>query len=226
MPSFFDVRKETNHLTNIKKHVKELYESNDRNIVLYYSGFLSSNNMLQVDINDRDITPLNAMCDELDPKKGLDLFLHTPGGDVAATESIIDYLRNYFSGDVRAIIPQLAMSGGTMIACSCKEIIMGKHSSLGPVDPQIGGVPAHEILSEFSRIEKEIDENPGKITLWQPILSQYPPTLLGTCEKAIEWSNEILENSLKMNMFKAHPNDEKISDSACLFASAKDIPSF
>ena len=33
---------------------------------------------------------------ELDVEKGLDLILHTPGGDVAATESIIDYLNNIF----------------------------------------------------------------------------------------------------------------------------------
>ena len=37
-----------------------------------------------------------AMCHELDVEKGLDLILHTPGGDVAATESIIDYLNNIF----------------------------------------------------------------------------------------------------------------------------------
>ena len=71
----------------------------------------------------------------LDKSKGLDLFLHTPGGDVGATESLIDYLHDSFGGDIRAIIPQIAMSGGTMIACSCKEIIMGKQSSLGPIDP-------------------------------------------------------------------------------------------
>ena len=39
----------------------------------------------------------------------------------------------------------MAMSGGTMIACSCKEILMGKHSSLGPVDPQIMGIAAQQL---------------------------------------------------------------------------------
>ena len=76
-----------------------------------------------------------AMCHGLDVDKGLDLILHTPREDVAATESIIDYLNTMFNGDIRAIIPQLAMSGGAMIACSCNEMIMGKQSSLGPVDP-------------------------------------------------------------------------------------------
>ena len=38
----------------------------------------------------------------------------------------MDYLRAMWSTDIRAVIPQLAMSAGTMIACSCKEIVMGK----------------------------------------------------------------------------------------------------
>ena len=41
-----------------------------------------------------------------------------------------------FGTDIRAIVPQLALSAGTMVALACKEIIMGKHSSLGPIDPQ------------------------------------------------------------------------------------------
>jgi len=74
---------------------------------------------------------------------------HTPGGDVAATESIVSYLQSLYDGNIRAIIPQLAMSGGTLIALSCKEIIMGRQSSIGPVDPQVAGMPAQGLLEEF-----------------------------------------------------------------------------
>jgi len=42
------------------------------------------------------------------------------------------------------------MSAGTMLSCASKEIVMGKHSCLGPIDPQYGGVPAYNILSEFT----------------------------------------------------------------------------
>ena len=57
-----------------------------------------------------------ATIHKMDRKKGLDLILHTPGGDMAATKSLVDYLRIMFEGNVRAIVPQIAMSGGTMIA--------------------------------------------------------------------------------------------------------------
>lgn len=92
---------------------------------------------------------------DLDKSKGLDLILHTPGGSVAATESIIDYIHSVFGDDIRAIIPQISMSGGTMIACSCKEILMGKHSSLGPVDPQILDIAAKDIIKEFELAKKK-----------------------------------------------------------------------
>ena len=113
------------------------------------------------------------------------MILHTPGGEVAATESLIDYLKAMFGDNIRAIVPQLAMSAGTMIACSCKEIVMGKHSSLGPVDPQFRGTPAHGIKEEFERAYKEIKIDQAKITVWQPILAKYPPAFVCECEKAI-----------------------------------------
>ncbi|WP_337461520.1 hypothetical protein [Jutongia sp.] len=71
----------------------------------------------------------------MDCSKGLDLVLHTPGDSPAAAEAIVNYLRAKFGNDIRVIVPQLAMSAGTMIACSAKQIIMGKQSSLGPIDP-------------------------------------------------------------------------------------------
>ena len=137
------------------------------------------------------------------------MILHTPGGEVAATESLIDYLKAMFGDNIRAIVPQLAMSAGTMIACSCKEIVMGKHSSLGPVDPQFRGTPAHGIKEEFERAYKEIKIDQAKIPVWQPILAKYPPAFVGECEKAIIWSEEIVAECLKTGMFKGEADAEQ-----------------
>jgi len=149
---------------------------------------------------------------KLDRTKGLDLILHTPGGDTAATESIVDYLYSMFGNNIRAIVPQLAMSAGTMIACSCKEIIMGQQSSLGPIDPQFGGIPAHAIVEEFKRAYSEIKEDPVKAAVWQPIIAKYNPTLVGECEKAIDWSEKMVENWLDRNMLSNEPDKKKLID--------------
>lgn len=97
---------------------------------------------------------------QTEAKKGLDLILHTPGGDLAATESIVDYLNQMFGKDIRAIIPQISMSAGTMMALSCSEIMMGKQSNLGPIDPQMGGVACQAVLDEFQKAKDDIRSNP------------------------------------------------------------------
>ena len=70
------------------------------------------------------------------------------------------------------LVPQIAMSGGSMIACACKEILMGLNSNIGPFDPQIGGMPAQAIKSEFDRAAKEIRADQTKGFIWQPILGK------------------------------------------------------
>jgi len=189
-----------------RKYLKKLHEITGRNVIAYYSGWLQKPGLKNTSINDDDKNALMATIHRLDRSKGLDLILHTEGGNTAATESIVDYLRKMFGTNIRAIIPQLAMSGGTMIACSCSEIIMGKQSSLGPIDPQFNGIPCHGVIEEFERAIKEIQENQKTIPIWQVIVGKYHPTFIGECEKAIKWSSEMAQQWLESGMFKDDPN--------------------
>jgi ClpP class serine protease len=47
---------------------------------------------------------------------------------------------------VTVFVPHYAMSGGTLIALAADEIVMCRHSMLGPIDPQLGGMPAASII--------------------------------------------------------------------------------
>lgn len=161
-------------------------------------------------MNDTDKNGLMTAVNGLDPSKGLDLILHTPGGDTAATESIVDYLWSKFGSNIRCFVPQTAMSAGTMIACSSREIWMGKQSSLGPIDPQFNGIPAHGVLEEFQRAYKEIVEDPRTIPVWQPIIAKYHPAFLGECDKAITWSTTLVDGWLKRNMLSEEPEKDLI----------------
>lgn len=194
------------HDTIRRKYLAALSERTGRNTIVYYSAFLGKTQLAQqhpeaFSINDNDKNGFMATIHSMDRSKGLDLVLHTPGGDVAAAESLVSYLRALFGPDLRAIVPQLAMSAGTMLACACKEIVMGLHSSLGPVDPQLGGLPAHGIVEEFKLAAKEVNEDPAKIPVWQPIIGKYHPTLIGECQKAIKWSRDLVHEWLKTGMF-------------------------
>jgi enoyl-CoA hydratase/carnithine racemase len=148
----------------------------------------------------------------LERSKGCDLILHTPGGEVAATESLVNYLRAMFGTNIRAIVPELAMSAGTMVALSCGEILMGEHSSLGPIDPQIGGIPAHGVIEEFDQAARAIRADPANIPVWQPIIAKYNPTLVGECQKAIDWSNQVVKDWLTSGMFKSDADADTKAD--------------
>lgn len=80
-----------------------------------------------------------------DPEMPIDLVVHTPGGLALAAFQIARAI-NKHKGKVTVFIPHYAMSGGTLIALAADEIAMCEHAVLGPVDPQIGGMPAASIV--------------------------------------------------------------------------------
>ena len=195
-----------------RQHLRSLSDLTGRNVIVYYSGWLQKQGLgLSADalsITDADKSGFMATVHNMDRNKGLDLVLHTPGGDLGATESLVDYLRSMFGTNIRAIIPQLSLSCGTMIACACEIIIMGKHSSIGPIDPQFNGVPAHGVIEEFERAKNEIIADPRTVPVWQPIIGKYHPTFVGECEYAITWSSEMVMDWLKTGMFKGDSDAE------------------
>jgi ClpP class serine protease len=79
------------------------------------------------------------------PEQPIDFILHTPGGLVLAAEQIAKALVEH-KGKVTVFVPHYAMSGGTLIALTADEIVMDPNAVLGPVDPQIGGMPAASIV--------------------------------------------------------------------------------
>jgi Serine dehydrogenase proteinase len=185
-----------------RKYLKRLQQHTGRNVIAYYSGWLfRPPTTPNLSVGDDDMNAFMAAVHQLKREKGLDLILHTPGGDIAATEALVKYLWVMFAKDIRVIVPQLAMSAGTMIACAAKSIVLGKQSSLGPIDPQIGGVPAQGVLDEFQMAVNSIRQDPASAPLWQQIVSRYHPSFLNECVQAINWSRTMVEGWLRDNMF-------------------------
>lgn len=171
-----------------------------RNVIAYYSWWLQKWGVPWYAIGDKDKAWFMLTINWMDRSKWLDIILHTPGWDISATESIVDYLYAMFGNDIRVIVPQICMSAGTMIALSSKEIVMWKQSNLWPIDPQFDGIPCQWIIEEFNRARKDISENPALANLWQPIINKYNPTLLWSCEKAVTWAEWMTLDWLKRNM--------------------------
>ena len=93
---------------------------------------------------------------------------------------------------------------------------MGKHSSLGPVDPQFNGIAAHGVLEEFERAYNEIINDPRTIPIWQPVIAKYSPAFLGECEKAVKWSESLVKEWLLRNMISNNPDKEDVVNAITL----------
>jgi ClpP class serine protease len=205
------------------KYLNKLYDHTKRNVICYYSGFLSkSKNIEGMEINDEDKNGFMVCVHKLDRSKGLDLFLHTPGGDGDATESLVVYLKKMFGNDIRAIVPQIAMSAGTIMACACKEILMGYHSNLGPVDPQINGIAAYRVLKEVETAFEQINKDERRSSVWNPILSNYTPGFLQHCQDAKDSAKKMVTSYLEENMFSDLPAQERILKSESVFSALAD----
>lgn len=195
-----------------QKYINQLSEHTGRNTICYYSSFLKNSGQPNTDITDRDKNYFMATVCNMDSSKGLDLILHTPGGSVTAAESIVHYLNAVFKGDIRAIVPQISMSAGSILACGCKSIVMGKQSNIGPFDPLINGLSCHNLLDEFKKASKQIQASPHEAHLWGHIIGKIPPTLLLQCEHAIELASSIVKHWLNENMLKDDAKKDEKSE--------------
>ncbi len=96
-----------------------------------------------IDIEDsEDVLRAIRLTDDSTP---IDLLLHTPGGLVLAAEQIAYALRRH-PAKVTVLVPHYAMSGGTLLALAADEILMDPDAVLGPVDPQLGDMPAASLV--------------------------------------------------------------------------------
>ena len=192
-----------------RKYLSLMNHHTDRDVILYASGWLQKEDapLSTTSIGDEDMHALMEVSQGL-RGPDLDLILHSPGGAAVAAEAVVSYLRSRFS-HIRVIVPQLAMSAATMIACAADEIMMGKHSFLGPTDPQLllqtplgmRVVPAQATIDQFDRAQRECID-PAKLSAWLPMLIQYGPDLLVQCEAALKLSRELVKTWLECYMFK------------------------
>jgi hypothetical protein len=193
-----------------RKYLIRLSQHTGRATILYSTKFATPGPSVPPDmlsINDEDLQGLMEVTHGLS-NPNLDLILHSPGGTIEAAEALVLYLRSKFD-NIRVIVPNLAMSAATMISCACNRVMMGKHSFLGPIDPQfilntgmgVRSVSAEAIKEQFQLAQKEC-KDPSNLGAWIPMLSQYGPDLLIKCEHACKLSKSLVQSWLSQYMFK------------------------
>ena len=139
-----------------------------------------------------------------DKNDSVAVILDTQGGIVEVVERMVTALRHVY-GDVTVIVPDRAMSAGTIFALSADRIMMDHLSSLGPIDPQIERdgklVPALSYLNQFERLNNKAQA--GALTTAEyALVSKLDLGELYQFEQARELSIELLIKWLSNYKFK------------------------
>ena len=138
-------------------------------------------------------------------KSSVAVILDTPGGVVEVVERMVTTLRSLYD-EVTVIVPDRAMSAGTILALSADRIMMDHLSCLGPIDPQIEKdrrlVPALSYLNQYERLNKKAQED-ELTTAEYALLTKLDLGELYQFEQARELSQDLLVKWLSQYKFKS-----------------------
>ena len=149
----------------------------------------------------------NAIEDIANKRNNLLVILETNGGSIETTERISDVFRHHYKVEVSFLIPNAAMSAGTILVLSGDNIYMDYYSILGPIDPQVGNqhgqyVPALGYLEKYDQLVKKSNKGGLSQAELAFLIEKFDPAELHRFEQAREHSVDLLEKWLVNYKFK------------------------
>lgn len=195
-----------------RQAIANLRNYTQRDVILYACGHLQKPGIPS--LTSIDHSDMEGFMEAIHGLRGpnLDLVLHSSGGSIEATETIGEYLRQKFT-NIRVLVPHMAMSAATILACIADEIVLAAHAQLGPIDPQfilqtpfgIRTVAAQAITEQFQRARQACLANPDEYPVWAEMLQQYGPDLLVEADNASALSLSVVEDWLSRFMLSKLP---------------------
>jgi hypothetical protein len=146
--------------------------------------------------------------EDITPKRpALTVILETNGGSIETAERIANVFRHHYPTTVRFLVPNFAMSAGTILVMSGDDIYMDYYAVLGPVDPQVRNqngayVPALGYLEKYKELIGK--SNKGKLTAAELafLIEKFDPAELHRFEQARDHSVDLLKLWLVTYKFK------------------------
>ncbi|WP_431163454.1 SDH family Clp fold serine proteinase [Flagellimonas beolgyonensis] len=125
------------------------------------------------------------------------LILYSGGGVPGSAYLIGKLCREYSNGEFVIVVPRYAKSAATLLCCAANEIHMGSLSELGPIDPQINGMPALGLKNSIEHIAELVTENPTSSDMFAKYLQlSIEPIQIGYYERVAESAMQYAENLL------------------------------
>jgi len=188
------------YLTNIISSYKI---SHDYNILILHD---------QSSMARSDADRIYAAITEFNNNKNLLLVIYSSGGSPGSAYLIGKLCREYCNGKLIAVIPRQAKSAATLLACAADEIHMGSLSELGPIDPQIDGLPALGLKNSIEHIAELVKANPTSSEMFARYLNfSLQPIHLGYYERVAESAMHYAERLLNTHSGGLGQSADKIA---------------
>lgn len=125
------------------------------------------------------------------------LILLSPGGSIEPAYQISKLCKAHSKTNFTVVVPRRAKSAATLIALGADEIHMGILGQLGPIDPQLGGLPALGVVQALRRIAALAELHPGSSEMFARYLRLVLTVeQIGYCERigesAVQYAQRLL----------------------------------
>lgn len=115
------------------------------------------------------------------------LFVVSAGGSIEPAYQISKLCKSFSHGNFVVVVVRQAKSAATMIAIGADEIHMGPLGQLGPIDPQIGGMPALGVSQALQTIASMVQQHPASAEMFARYLRlSLTVEQIGYCERISE----------------------------------------
>lgn len=146
-------------------------------------------------------------------KKPILLVLYSQGGSAASAYLIGKLCREYSEKEFHVAVPRFAKSAATMICCAANQIHMGSLSELGPIDPQINGLPALGLKNSVEHIAEMVKQHPESSTMFAEYLEKSLSLIyLGYYERVAESAQQYAEKLLSTHKVNLKRDESEIAN--------------
>ncbi len=144
-------------------------------------------------IDDRDLDSVFRSLKRSNPRKERDvcLILLSRGGSIEPAYQISKLCKQWSSSRFVVAIPRYAKSAATLIALGADEIHIGPLGQLGPIDPQLGGLPALGVSQALQTIAQLAEKYPGSATMFAEYLKRVLTVeQIGYCDRIAQSASQ------------------------------------
>ncbi|OGI29663.1 MAG: hypothetical protein A2288_00915 [Candidatus Moranbacteria bacterium RIFOXYA12_FULL_44_15] len=190
----------------IEELIKKLEKDRKSRVILYFTGDKQPVEQFGTLIAPDVLPHFKEILEKIKHAKKISLVLNTNGGRLEAPWPLVNLIREYCDS-FEVIIPEKALSAGTLIALGADKIVMLPYSYLSPIDPateifddqkkQVKRIEIEDIIGyiDFAKDKIGIAEQSALAEVMKELVKEIGPTLLGSINRT---HSLIRKLSLKM----------------------------